>query len=149
MTSVLPIEARGTSTCSLGGGKIAKKPIPPSLKPTKLENKVNIDMQPRWILGKVQGGKTLICFGSQRRNRSSNWSSWEDEPDAERILKNSSWWAPGRTAIHEGYPAPHWSDPRSKSTYLLHYQINLKESEVLREKVEELIQKRHIRESMG
>jgi len=47
MTSVLPIEARGTSTCSLGGGKIAKKPIPPSLKPTKLENKVNIDMQPR------------------------------------------------------------------------------------------------------
>ena len=37
------------------------------------------------------------------------------ETDIGRVLKNSSWWASGRATAHDGYPAPHWSSPRSKS----------------------------------
>ena len=105
-------------------------------------------MRPRWIFSGVQGDKVMIYSSSQRKNWPSNWSSWENEADAGRIPKDSSWWALGWTFTHGGYPIPHWSIPRLILPNLPHYQMNLKKSEVLREKVEEMIQKGHNRERM-
>jgi len=98
------------------GKRIAMKPIPPPPKPTK-------EVKPKFIsiynIGEFLWNprrQSNDCFGSQRRNQSSNWNLWEDEADTGRNPKNSSWWALRLTATHKGYPASHWSDPRSEST---------------------------------
>jgi len=70
------------------GKRIAMKPIPTLPKSTKggEPNSIFICNQGEFL---IEYKKTvMICFDCQRRSRPSNWSSWEDEADAERISKN-------------------------------------------------------------
>ena len=148
MTSMLPIEARGTSTCSLRRAReLSWSLFHHHWSPTKEEKPVHIDMQPRWIPGGVQGDKATTCFGSQRRNNPAIDVSKKMKPMLEEFQR----------IVHDELPyeLPLLRDiqrcidlvPKVCLPNLPHYRMNPKENEVLRKNVEELIQKGHIRET--
>ena len=99
-------------------------------------------MRPRWIFGGVQGDKVMIYSSSQRKNWPSKWSSWENEADAGIMMSSRMnfhpWGISNTTLIY------HQIDSTQPPTLL----DESKKSEVPREKVEEMIQKGHIRERM-
>ena len=106
-------------------------------------------MQPRWVLGGIKRDKATICFGGQKRSHPSIEVPEKMKPIMEEFKRVV------QEKLLERLPpmrdSQHHIDriPRANLPNLPHYRMNPKESEVLREKVEDLIHKGLIKESMS
>jgi len=84
-------------------------------------------MQLGRVLCGVQRDKATICFGGQRRSLPSNWGFWENEANAGRIPKNSSWrahpWEISSTIL---IWSSEWVYPTSYTTGCIQRRVNFK-----------------------
>ena len=108
--------------------------------------KVHIYMQLRQILRGIKRDKTKICFGGPRSPPIEVPEKMKPIlEELKRVVHDELLDA----TTHKGYPATILILSRERVYLTFHTWMNPKESEVLREKVEELIHRGHIRESMS